>query len=661
MNVGLRVVVVSSYLIVGFVSPTQAQFTYTTNADNNLTLVAYTPSPDSFNVLVPPTFNGLPVVSIGTNAFSAAKELSGVTILSTVTNIAADAFQGCPLWFVFFDGNPPAADPTSFVSSPGAMVYYAPWTTGWSSNFDGLTTVEAIFECTTNSDNTLTINYYTGGGGVIVPSSINGLTVTALGPGAFNGGPGLPGPIYTSVTIPDSVTNFGDGVFDGSDQLTNVTIPPGLTSIPPHSFYGAFSSGHLALPSTITNIGNNAFEYCGLDSISGPSTITNILPYTFAYSGNLTNVTLAGMSNIGDYAFYQDPLSSVYIGGGVVGNYAFWLSDTLTNVTFGDGLRSVGVAAFQEAPFGSLFIGDTVTNIGYAAFAQCGLTNLTFAPAVHATINGQAFLQNPLTSVYLPGGLTFTDDQVFGWCSNLTNVIFGAGVSNLSYGMFIGCNSLSNVFFMGNAPGLDGSYPSDGPPFDWDAGITVYYLPGTTGWGNSYQGVAAVMWNPVIQTGWPSFGVSNGQFGFNITSKANIPIVVAASTNLGSGPWVPLLSCTLTNIDDAPPLYFSDPFWSNYPSRFYRIAFPGQYPTITESPSVIITNAGFGIGNNQFGFTITGPANISVTVQATTNLPGGSWTNLQSFTLTNGSIYFTDPGWTNYPGRFYRMAYPSFP
>jgi hypothetical protein len=76
---------------------------------------------------------------------------------------------------------------------------------------------------------------------------------------------------------------------------------------------------------------------------------------------------------------------------------------------------------------------------------------------------------------------------------------------------------------------------------------------------------------------------------------------------------------------------------------------------------MIITNAGFGIGNNQFGFTITGPANISVTVQATTNLAGRSWTNLQSCTLTNGSIYFTDPGWTNYPGRFYRIAYPSFP
>jgi hypothetical protein len=27
-------------------------------------------------------------------------------------------------------------------------------------------------------------------------------------------------------------------------------------------------------------------------------------------------------------------------------------------------------------------------------------------------------------------------------------------------------------------------------------------------------------------------------------------------------------------------------------------------------------------------------------------------------TLTNGSIYFSDPDWTNHPGRFYRIRFP---
>jgi hypothetical protein len=31
---------------------------------------------------------------------------------------------------------------------------------------------------------------------------------------------------------------------------------------------------------------------------------------------------------------------------------------------------------------------------------------------------------------------------------------------------------------------------------------------------------------------------------------------------------------------------------------------------------------------------------------------------LQTCKLTNGSIYFSDPQWTNYPGRFYRIRSP---
>jgi hypothetical protein len=31
---------------------------------------------------------------------------------------------------------------------------------------------------------------------------------------------------------------------------------------------------------------------------------------------------------------------------------------------------------------------------------------------------------------------------------------------------------------------------------------------------------------------------------------------------------------------------------------------------------------------------------------------------MESCVLTNGSIYFIDPSWTNYAKRFYRISYP---
>ena len=61
---------------------------------------------------------------------------------------------------------------------------------------------------------------------------------------------------------------------------------------------------------------------------------------------------------------------------------------------------------------------------------------------------------------------------------------------------------------------------------------------------------------------------------------------------------------------------------------------------------------------NQFGFNITGALYIPIVVEACTNLASPVWTSLQTVKLTNGLYYFSDPQWTNYPGRFYRISSP---
>ena len=103
-----------------------------------------------------------------------------------------------------------------------------------------------------------------------------------------------------------------------------------------------------------------------------------------------------------------------------------------------------------------------------------------------------------------------------------------------------------------------------------DSNVIVYYLPGTTGWGPTFGGRPAVLWNPLVQTGEASFGVRTNRFGFTITGTPNIPIVVEAATNLANANWVPLRSLNLTN----GAFYFSDPNWTNYPGRFYRLRAP---------------------------------------------------------------------------------------
>lgn len=65
-----------------------------------------------------------------------------------------------------------------------------------------------------------------------------------------------------------------------------------------------------------------------------------------------------------------------------------------------------------------------------------------------------------------------------------------------------------------------------------------------------------------------------------------------------------------------------------------------------------------GVRSNRFGFNIAGTAGIPIVVEACTNLALGNWSALQSCTVTNGSIYFSDQQWTNYPGRLYRLRSP---
>ncbi len=212
---------------------------------------------------------------------------------------------------------------------------------------------------------------------------------------------------------------------------------------------------------------------------------------------------------------------------------------------------------------------NSVTNIGVCAFALCdGLVSVTIGNSVNR-IGFQAFDScDQLTSITIPNSVTTIEDNAFLSCYGLTNVTIGNGITNIGICAFGYCSPLESIYFFGNAPSVGTNV------FTGTIG-TLYYLPGTTGWGapgTLFGGRPKALWflpNPLILNG-PSFGVRTNQFGFIISWATNIPIVVEACTNLAGSAWVPLQSCTLTNGS----LYFSDPDWTNHPGRFYRLRSP---------------------------------------------------------------------------------------
>jgi hypothetical protein len=178
--------------------------------------------------------------------------------------------------------------------------------------------------------------------------------------------------------------------------------------------------------------------------------------------------------------------------------------------------------------------------------------------------------------VTIPNGVTNIGALAFVGCINLPSITIPNSVTSIGTEAFNGCSNLTLVFFQGNAPTFGWnlfvdywSVPPSGPveAQSWDP-AAIFYLPGTTGWPVPSLGVGEVLWNPQVQSG--SFGFQSNQFGFNVTGSSNLVVVVEASTDLANPNWLPLQTNTLTGS----PLYFSDPNWTNYGSRFYRVTWP---------------------------------------------------------------------------------------
>ena len=170
------------------------------------------------------------------------------------------------------------------VDIPEYMFYQCDWLNGITLS-SGTTAIgkEAFYNCTGLSES------------FPIPS-----TVSNIGEGAFDGCTNI-----TTVTIPASVSKLQARVFKGCTSLQSATLQSGLKDIDENAFVGCINLRSIAIPGTVQRIGTRAFSGCKkLQTLSVASGVSRVDQFAFEDCVSLKSITIPRtVTNIGARAF----------------------------------------------------------------------------------------------------------------------------------------------------------------------------------------------------------------------------------------------------------------------------------------------------------------------------------------------------------------------
>lgn len=247
----------------------------------------------------------------------------------------------------------------------------------------------------------------------------------------------------TDFSLPDRVTEIGEGAFESCNNFRTLNLPRDLKKIGNRAFKDCLLSGHLDIAYNVTEIGDYAFSGCtgltklsltsslqriGANAFSGcknlncelaiPSTVTEIGDGAFKECSNLSGtLTLpANLKKIGSKTFQNcnSFTGTLVIPNSVseIGQEAFSDCSRITGLSLPNNLRKIEFGAFARCTslIGRLSIPETVKEIGSYAFYNC--TNFTgdfILPSALESIGTDAFAntqdKNRLVFQSLPKGM----------------------------------------------------------------------------------------------------------------------------------------------------------------------------------------------------------------------------------------------------------------
>lgn len=252
------------------------------------------------------------------------------------------------------------------------------------------------------------------------------------------------------VVLPSTLTKIQNGAFEGCTSLRTVSFgtydannnlvagPNNLQFINNDAFYGCTSLENFSFGSRMVAIGDDAFAYTGLISVTLPATAQSIGAAAFYACENLRTLTInAELVKLGTEAFaYCSNLTSASINASVVPSGVF-----------------AGCTALGRN--GSIALGPDVSVIGQYAFAETSVSSFTIDPenetfrtdnngAYILSTDGMLVLVAPTATTLISTTITQIGEGVLAGNTNITTVTL-PNVTEVDAYAFAGCTSLRNV------------------------------------------------------------------------------------------------------------------------------------------------------------------------------------------------------------------------
>ncbi len=413
------------------------------------------------NIVIPETYNSLPVTAIGENAFTSNPDITGITIPDSITYIADWAFNGCDklnyneydnAYYLGNDNNPylvlikaKSTDITSCEINPDTKILY----------------FKAFVSCFDLTS-------------LVVPEG-----VTMLGASLLDCCIGI-----TSITIPASVTYIGNLSFQNCENLRSVYITDlekwcdirfeTITANPLNNSTDLYLNQKLVtdlvIPEEITRVGEYAFYGCSsFSSITIPKGTTQICKGAFSECRNLTSINVDN-----DNANYKSIDGNLYSkNGNTLIQYSIGKSDTSFIVP--EVVTNIGDYAFCWAfNLTNITLKDNITHIGNEAFSACRNLESINIPEGTSHIGENAFsFCYQLSSIIIPKNITRLSFGLFFACTNLTNIVIPASVTTIEEWALVNNDELANVYYTGTVEDWDKILISGDNPALTDA--TRYY------------------------------------------------------------------------------------------------------------------------------------------------------------------------------------------